>query len=256
MASISPNKKGPTKKELPPLKKGGKAPEKGKGPRNFLTPGAPGFVGNLLSTILVLLLLTSLYSLFVSGSKDREQIPLSQVAADVKAGTLTAIKVEGNDLSLTYTDATEKTSMKDPQQGVPETLSVYGVTPEELARTKITIANESGFKFWFLNLAPIILPLMLLIALFWFLTRQVRGAGMQAFTFGQSKARMIDPADTSQRVTVADVAGDRDAAVARGAGDLRSPSLKIVIERVLRVRDHDRVGACWQLCRQTIRVLR
>jgi hypothetical protein len=33
--------------------------------------------------------------------------------------------------------------------------------------------------------------------LFWFLTRQVRGAGMQAFTFGQSKARIIDPADTT-----------------------------------------------------------
>jgi cell division protease FtsH len=47
--------------------------------------------------------------------------------------------------------------------------------------------------------------------LVWFLTRQMRGAGIQAFTFGQSKARMIDPADTSQRVTFADVAGAKEA---------------------------------------------
>jgi cell division protease FtsH len=47
--------------------------------------------------------------------------------------------------------------------------------------------------------------------LFWFLSRQVKGAGMQAFTFGQSKARVVDPADSSQRVTFADVAGAREA---------------------------------------------
>ena len=34
---------------------------------------------------------------------------------------------------------------------------------------------------------------------------------MQAFSFGQSKARVIDPADSSQRVTFADVAGAREA---------------------------------------------
>lgn len=210
MASISPNKKDQTKKESNVPKKVVKK-GKGKGPGRFLTPGTPGFMGNFLSTILVLLLLMSLYSLFVSGGKEKELIPLSQVAADVRAGTLNDIRIEGNDLKLTYTDGTERTSMKDPDQGLPETLAVYGVTPEDLARTKITFANETGFKFWFLNLAPIILPILLLAALFWFLTRQVRGAGMQAFTFGQSKARMIDPADTSQRVTFADVAGAKEA---------------------------------------------
>src|SRR3990167_3902674 len=34
---------------------------------------------------------------------------------------------------------------------------------------------------------------------------------MQAFSFGQSKARVIDPADSSQRVTFADIAGAREA---------------------------------------------
>jgi cell division protease FtsH len=34
---------------------------------------------------------------------------------------------------------------------------------------------------------------------------------MQAFTFGQSKAKIIDPADTTQRITFKDVAGVREA---------------------------------------------
>jgi cell division protease FtsH len=41
--------------------------------------------------------------------------------------------------------------------------------------------------------------------------RQVKGAGMQAFTFGQSKARLTDPADKSQRITFKDVAGAKEA---------------------------------------------
>ncbi|MGE5541049.1 MAG: ATP-dependent zinc metalloprotease FtsH [Bacillota bacterium] len=198
----------PTPKKAPKGgNKGGKKGKKG----GFLAPGGPGFVGNLLSTILILLLLVSAYTLISSGSESKKQIPLSQVATDVRAGTVESIKIAGNDLNLTYIDGTKKTSVKESSTGLSETLATYGVTPDQLAHVAISVEGETGFKFWFLNLAPIILPIIFLAVLFWFLTRQVRGAGMQAFTFGQSKARMIDPADTAQRVTFADVAGAKEA---------------------------------------------
>ena len=174
-------------------------------------PGG-GFAGNFLSTILIFLLLISLYSLFVSHTKEPEHISLSKVATDVKAGQVTGIKVEGDNLTLSYTDGSERTSMKDPRSALPETLAAYGVTPDQLTAVGITIANESGFKYWFLALAPILLPIVVLGILFLFLLRQMRGGGgMQALTFGQSKARMIDPSDTSQRIMFADVAGAKEA---------------------------------------------
>ncbi len=196
-----------TKQKSPaPKKQGGapKAPQKKKG---------AGFTGNFISTILVLLLMMSAFTFFITGHKDPEEIAISQVAADVKAGTVSAIVVSGNDLSLTYTDdaKTEKVSRKDSATSLPEVLAVYGVTPQELAKVEIGIQGESGFRFWFGTLAPLLIPIIFLVFLFWFLTRQVRGSGMQAFTFGQSKARMIDPTDTAQRVTFADVAGAREA---------------------------------------------
>ncbi len=43
------------------------------------------------------------------------------------------------------------------------------------------------------------------------LTRQVKGQGMQAFTFGQSKARITDPNDKNSKVTFKDVAGSKEA---------------------------------------------
>src|SRR5690606_21642511 len=98
------------------------------------------------------------------------------------------VTIQGNKLNLTYADGTERTSMKDPDASLPETLAAYGVTPEELSAVTTTVERESGFGFWFLNLAPFLIPIIFLGFLFWFLTRQVRGTGMQAFSFGQSKA--------------------------------------------------------------------
>ncbi len=196
----------------PTKKPEGKKGESKKGvKKQSLMPGG-GFAGNFLSTILIFLLLISLYSLFVSHTKEPEHISLSKVATDVKAGQVTGIKVEGDNLTLSYTDGSERTSMKDPRSALPETLAAYGVTPDQLTAVGITIANESGFKYWFFSLAPILLPIVVLGILFLFLLRQMRGGGgMQALTFGQSKARMIDPSDTSQRIMFADVAGAKEA---------------------------------------------
>ncbi|MSU74562.1 ATP-dependent zinc metalloprotease FtsH [Candidatus Kaiserbacteria bacterium] len=173
--------------------------------------GGPSFFGNIVTTVLIFLLLMSAYSLVSSFFQGETDVPLSVVAADVAAEKISTITVHGDSLDLTYVDGSTKISRKDPSSGLPETLATYGVTPEKLAKVSITIQGQSGFQFWFLTLAPVLIPIFFIIFLFWFLTRQVKGAGMQAFSFGQSKARVIDPADSSQRVTFADVAGAREA---------------------------------------------
>lgn len=168
-------------------------------------------MSNFTSTVLIFLILTTIYS-FVAGSLEpSKEIPLSEVAADVAEQKVESITVDGDSLTLTYADGVIKTSRKDIASGLPETLATYGVTTEQLREVAITVQGESGFQFWFLTLVPIFLPLFFIGFLFWFLSRQVKGAGMQAFSFGQSKARITDPEDASQRVTFADVAGAKEA---------------------------------------------
>lgn len=208
-------RKTPAGKPVRPGKPGG-APQarrkkKGSGIPRMIPGGQGGFLNNLLYAILAFLILSAVYSFITNQSGKPEEIALSQVAGDVRAGLVTLIEVSGNDLTLTYADGTERVSMKDPDAALAETLAAYGATPEDLGSVAITIKGPSGFMYWFGMLAPLLLPLLFLIVLFWFLARQVRGAGMQAFTFGQSKARMIDPKDTSQRVLFADVAGAKEA---------------------------------------------
>lgn len=75
----------------------------------------------------------------------------------------------------------------------------YDVPKEALAQVEIEIKNESGFFYVLMNLLPFLLPILFIIFIFWYLSRQVKGAGMQAFTFGQSKARITDPNDKNNK---------------------------------------------------------
>jgi len=169
------------------------------------------FLSNFLSILLFFLIIGTVYSYVVENQKNIEEIPLSQLSTDISAGEVSIISVEGETLKITYNDETEKISKKETESSLSETLNNYGVSPAALSAVKIDIKSDTGFLYWFLTLAPIILPIVFIVAFFWIILRQVKGAGMQAFSFGQSKARIIDPKDKSQRVTFNDVAGVKEA---------------------------------------------
>lgn len=164
-----------------------------------------------ISTILAAMVIAALIFSYANQNAETETLTLSTLAADIRAGTVQAIEIAGDDLTVRYTDDTEKKGKKESDAALTETLQSYGLTGLELEKVAIEVKNQTGFRYWFFALAPLLLPLILIGVFVWFISRQVRGAGMQAFTFGQSKARMIDPKDGSQRVTFADVAGAKEA---------------------------------------------
>ncbi len=174
--------------------------------------GAPSFWNSVLTTVLIFLVLSALYSFIVESRSKEVMIPISEVVSDINAGKISEISVKGEELLLTYKDTEEiKKAKKEPGSSVSETFKNYNVAPEKLSAVKIDIQNQTGFGFWFLTLAPFILPILFIVFFIWFLSRQVKGAGMQAFSFGQSKARIIDPNDKSQKITFKDVAGVKEA---------------------------------------------
>src|SRR4051812_37005060 len=76
--------------------------------------GGPSFLGNLVTTVLIFLILMSLYSLVSSFMRPSDAIPLSTVASDVAKGSIKSITVNGDSLDLVYQDGTTKSSRKDP----------------------------------------------------------------------------------------------------------------------------------------------
>lgn len=180
--------------------------------KNKPTPGNPWgqFGTHILSVIIALLLLGSAYSL-ISGEAKIKEITLSELARDISAEKVSAVSVEGDTLAITYKDGTEQKSKKEVESSLSQSLVNYGVTPDKLSNVDITVSSQSGFMYYVVNLLPILAPIGLIIFFIWMLSRQVKGSSMQAFSFGQSKARVIEPDDKSQKVTFKDVAGVKEA---------------------------------------------
>ncbi len=169
---------------------------------------------NAATSVLMLVLLASAYSYFAGNeAKAPTPIAISELAGDVQSGLVEEIKVDGDELNIVYVDKSEKISKKEPDAALTETLTNYGVSKEALDKVTIDIERQSSLQFWLVTLAPFLAPLLLIAFFVWYLSRQVRGAGMQAFSFGQSKHRVIDPNDKSQKVTFKDIAGAKEAKI-------------------------------------------
>lgn len=177
-------------------------------------PIGPGnFWNNMLSTVLLLIIITFAFSYMTEKQTKPDQLSLSEVVGQVKAGEIKEIVVRGTKLEIKYNDETRNIAetKKETDASITESLSNLGVSTEQLSAIKIDVQRETGFAYWLGQFAPFIFPLLFLILIVWFFMRSVKGAGMQALNFGSSKARMIDPNDTAQKVTFKDVAGAKEA---------------------------------------------
>lgn len=166
---------------------------------------------SLISTILIFMILTGLYLALDKKTTPIVEIPISQLANNISEGQVKKITVEADELEIVYQNEEIKKAKKEVESSLSQTLYNYGVTSESLASVEIEIKNPSGFWVVFLGLLPFLIPILFIVFFFWYMGRQVKGQGMQAFTFGQSKARITDPNDKNNRVTFKDVAGAKEA---------------------------------------------
>ncbi len=134
------------------------------------------------------------------SSEDTKIVPLSQVVADVKAGKVSEIEVLENKLVIKEGKETLQ-SNKETGANVYQIFKDAGV---QLDKTKVVIKDQSGFNNW-LNIASSVLPILLMVAFFYFIFRQARGAQESIFSFGKSSAKLFSK-DTP-KIGFADVAG-------------------------------------------------
>lgn len=183
-----------------------------------MVPKKPNFVSNLTTVFLIFLMITLLYAFITDNKTEDVNIPISELAQQIKDGNVKSINVEGDALKIFVNEKdgeevkeVEKQSKKESGTALSETLSNYGVTPEQLAAVSIEVESPSGFAYWFVTLAPFLFPIIFILIIIWYFSRQVKGSGMQAFSFGQSRPKIVDPKDEKSKVTFKDVAGAKEA---------------------------------------------
>jgi cell division protease FtsH len=138
---------------------------------------------------------------FRPSSNQVESESISAVIADAQAGKVDKIVVKGDTLEVTLKDGTEVKSRKEPNSSITQTLADNGV-PASAVSVEVKEASKLGD--W-LGLLLNFLPILIFIALIFFLMRQAQGSNSQAMSFGKSKARMFTANKPS--ITFMDVAG-------------------------------------------------
>jgi len=158
-------------------------------------------VKNLVIWLVIGLVVMTLFNQISNRQSTQTAMEYSQFIDEVKSGHISKAVIEGRIIKATTPEGRRYTVYSPGDPWLVSDLLKYGVKfeakPEEEPSLLMNI-----FVSWF--------PMLLLIGVWIFFMRQMQGGGRGgAFSFGKSRARMLD--DTQNTVTFADVAGCEEA---------------------------------------------
>jgi cell division protease FtsH len=182
------------KNNLPPKKQK-------KGPRRVSN--------SIISAVLLLLVITLTFSFLITPDVNDEKISINQLVSKINAGEVTHIIARGDELEVTFKDGTEAKTRKEAEAGFSETLTNYGVNKTAFQAVAFEVEDPSGLRFWLSILLPTLIPLIVIIFIFWFIFRQARSGANQAFSFGRSNVKLFS--SFKDKVSFKDVAGLKEA---------------------------------------------
>jgi len=161
------------------------------------------FYKNLSLWLVISLMMILLFNMFNKPRPTADKISYSDFIAQVEAGKITAVTIQGNDVYGKYEgkDGKEfRTYKPDSDADLTQTLLDKKVTiqakPEEEKFSWFSI-----FISWF--------PLILLVGVWIFFMRQMQVGGGKAMSFGKSRAKLLTEAQG--KITFEDVAGIEEA---------------------------------------------
>jgi len=129
--------------------------------------------------------------------KDQTQVTYSQFMDDAKSGKVKRVDVQGRTLQVTPNDGNKYSIISPGDIWMVGDLMKFGVQVTGKAEDE---QNMLVSALYYLG------PTLLIIGFWFFMMRQMQGGGKGgAFSFGKSKARLID--ENSNSITFADVAG-------------------------------------------------
>jgi len=171
---------------------------------------------NLVIWLVIGLVLMTVFNQFNTRQAAQAPMEYSQFLEEVKSGKIAKVTIEGRQLKATTAEGKRVTSYSPGDIWLVSDLLKYGVKIEAKPEEEPSLLMNI-FVSWF--------PMLLLIGVWVFFMRQMQGGGRGgAFSFGKSRARMLD--ESTNTVTFADVAGCEEAKeeVAELVDFLRDPS--------------------------------
>ncbi len=163
---------------------------------------------NIWTVVIVALLVIFSLPFFLSfagfGGLE-EKIDISTALNDIKNDKVERVEVQNEKVVLIYSDESQKVAIKEESDSFTDLMEKSGIDP---TKVNYKVVDQSMVKA-FGEILGILLPIGVMIAIFYFIMRsQARGA-QDIFSFGRSRAKLF--AKGKQSVTFKDVAGVDDA---------------------------------------------
>ena len=159
-------------------------------------------IKNMVIWLVIALVLMTVFNQFSTRQTTQTQMEYSQFIDELKQGRIAKVTIEGRTLKGTKADGRRFTTYTPSDPWMVSDLLKAGVVIEAKPEEEPSLLMNI-FVSWF--------PMLLLIGVWIFFMRQMQGGGRGGgvFSFGKSKARMLD--ESSNEVTFADVAGCEEA---------------------------------------------
>ena len=152
---------------------------------------------NLAVWLVIGLVLMTVFNQFNTRQVTQASMEYSQFMEEVGRGSISKVVIEGRVLKATTSDGRKLTTYAPPDLWMVSDLLKHGVKVEAKPEEEQSFLMNI-FISWF--------PMLLLIGVWVFFMRQMQGGGKGgAFSFGKSKARLLD--ESTNNITFADVAG-------------------------------------------------
>src|SRR6056297_2087550 len=154
---------------------------------------------NFALWVVIFLLVLALVTLFQSPNQSQQgqEIAYSQLLTDAEAGRVSSVVIAGDEITGRYQDGSAFQTFAPNDPNLVQTLQERGV--------QINARPPQDNTPWFVSLFLNWLPILIFIAAWIFLSRQMQGGAGRAMGFGKSKAKLLTEAHG--RVTFDDVAG-------------------------------------------------
>ncbi len=171
---------------------------------------------NLLTIVVFLLLLTSLFTFLNTSQIPPKEITLNELAQSISQEQVEKIDVKNGEdiqeLDIQLKNGEKQIAYKDKDSTLETVLREdYGVEQQKISSVNINRVQKSALATWGEALLPTFVTLIFLGFLLWIMFGRAQQANNQAMSFGKSTARFFKPGEVKKKITFTDVAGAREA---------------------------------------------
>lgn len=159
------------------------------------------FVKNVALYVLLIIIAVSIFNTFVHPQEKHSEITYSDFISQVEKKNVDSVTMTNNSISGKLKDGSEfATYAPDNDAQLLPKLSEGGV---------IITAKPPEQPSWWMNLLSSLLPIIILVGVWFWIMNQTQGGGGRVMSFGKSRAKMT--AEGQVHVNFSDVAGEDEA---------------------------------------------